>query len=129
MNDPIGDLINRIKSAGAAHKESAVVPYSNLKWALALKLKERGFVKDVQKKGKVYPEIVFEIAYDQSGKPRVQGASRVSKLSRRVYKGYKDIKPVRRGHGMVLVSTPAGLMTGEEAIKAKLGGEVMCTVW
>lgn len=129
MNDPIGDMINRIKTAGSIRKESASVPYSKLKMVVAEKLKEHGYVKNVSIKGKARPQIECEIAYDEKGNPRVTDATRVSKLSRRIYKGYKDIKPVRRGYGIVLVSTPQGVLTGEEAIKEKVGGEVLCTLW
>lgn len=122
-------MINRIKTAGNARKEHALVPFSKLKWVVAEKLKERGFVTDVVKKGKTYPQIEFTVAYNEAGQPRITDAGRVSKLSRRVYKGYKEIKPVRRGHGMLVVSTPKGVMSGEEAVKEKVGGEVLCTIW
>ncbi|PIR38584.1 MAG: 30S ribosomal protein S8 [Candidatus Zambryskibacteria bacterium CG10_big_fil_rev_8_21_14_0_10_42_12] len=127
--DSIADFITRIKNAGNAKKDSVSISFSNIKFVIAEKLSERGFVGKVEKKGKVKPSISVEVLYDENGKPRITDVDRISKLSRRTYKGYRDIKPVRRGHGMVLVSTPKGVLTGEEAIKEKVGGEVLCTVW
>jgi len=129
MNDSLGDMIVRIKNAGRAKKSHALIPYSGLNMTVAEKLSERGFVGAVEKKGKTHPQISVEILYTDAGAPKIEDASRVSKLSRRIYKGYREIKPVRRGHGVLIVSTPQGVMTGEEARKAKVGGEVLCSMW
>ncbi len=129
MNDPLGDMINRLKTAGNARLKHASVPYSAFKWELAQKLKEGGFVKDVVQKGKDKPSIEFTLLYKEDGTPHIHDAVRVSKLSRRMYTGYKDIKPVKRGHGIVILTTPQGLLTGDEARKAKVGGEIICEIW
>jgi len=106
MNDPIGDMITRIKNAGGARKASTCFPYSNLKMVIAEKLREKGFIGEVVKRGKVKPQIEVEILYDEVKKPVINNINRMSKLSRRLYRGYKDIKPIRRGHGVLIVSTP-----------------------
>lgn len=122
-------MLISIKNAGSAKKESVSVPYSNHTFVIAEKLKQKGFVGNVEKKGKTKPAISIEVLYDENGRPRITDVDRLSKLSRRVYRGYREIKPVRRGHGVLLVSTPKGVLTGEEAIKEKVGGEVLCTIW
>lgn len=127
--DSIANMLTSIKNAGGAKKESVSIPYSSIKFVIAEKLKQRGFVGNVEKKGKTKPTISIEVLYDENGRPRITDVDRLSKLSRRLYKGYREIRPVRRGHGVLLVSTPKGVLTGEEAVKEKVGGEVLCTIW
>lgn len=127
--DAIANMITQIKNAGNARKDSVSIPYSALRMSIVEKMKDRGFVGQVEKKGKERPMIEVAVLYDERGLPKVSDVFRVSKLSKRVYKGYKDIRPVRRGHGLLIMSTPKGILSGEEAVKEKVGGEVLCTMW
>ena len=127
--DSIGDLINRIKTAGNAGLTSTTMPHSNVVEAIAEVLVKHGFIKSVSKKGKkVIKTLEVELLY-KDNKPRVTNAARISKPSRRIYEKSKDIKPVRRGLGMVVLSTPSGIMTDAEARKANVGGEVLFKIW
>lgn len=127
--DSIGDFINRIKTAGNAGLASTTMPHSNVVEAIAEVLVKHGFIKSVSKKGKkVIKTLDVELLY-KDNKPRVTNAARISKPSRRIYEKSKDIKPVRRGLGMVVLSTPSGIMTDAEARKANVGGEVLFKIW
>ncbi len=130
MNDPIADLIIRIKNAGIAKKPSIVLTYSKMKMAILDVLVKEGFVKSAVKKGKKvikYIEVVLE--YHPDGTPKIFGAERVSKNSKRIYFPVKLIRPIRSGFGLLVLSTPKGVMSGKEAIKEKVGGEVLFKVW
>lgn len=130
VNDPIGDFIVRLTNAGAVRKHSVSVPFSFLKQAVAEKLKDAGFVAGVEKKGKkVRKTLEVELAYRESGAPRIEGVKRVSKPGRRMYRGVKEVYPVRYGHGALILSTPKGIMTDKEARAAKIGGEAMFEIW
>ncbi len=130
VNDPIGDLIIRLTNAGAVRKASVAVPFSMLKMAVAEKLKEAGYVAHVEKKGKkVKKTLEIGLKYDTAGVHRIAGVKRVSKPGRRVYKGVLDINPVRYGHGLLILSTPKGILTDKEAKTAKVGGEAMFEIW
>jgi len=128
--DPIADMIIRIKNAGEAGDHFAVIPYSKIKMALALILKREGFIKEVAKKGKkVNKFIELELLYNDNKRPRINNVDRISKLSRRVYKKANDLRPIKNRLGQVIVSTSNGIMTGSEAKKANLGGEVLFEIW
>jgi len=130
MNDAIGDMLIRIKNAGAVRKTSVSIPYTNIKYAIAEVLQKNGYVGEVSKKGKkITRSIEVDIAYDETKEPKVQGVKRVSKLSRRVYGKSKDLKQVRHGHGTLVVSTPKGVLTSDEAKKAGVGGELLFEIW
>lgn len=128
--DRIGDLIARIRNAGLAGQKTTIVPYTRLLSSIANLLKKEGYVGEVEEKEiKGIPHLVIEILYLEDGSPRVQGSKRISKLSGRVYKGVGDIKDVRQGFGKVVLSTPNGIVTGEEAQKEHVGGEVLFEIW
>lgn len=130
ITDPVGDMINRIKNAGAAKAVSVSVPHSLLKLSIAEKLKEHGYVKAVEKRGrKVRKSIDIVIAYKENGSPRVRGVKRISKPGRRMYTSVKDIVPVKYGYGLAVLSTPKGVKTGNEARKEKVGGEMLFHIW
>ena len=127
--DPIADMMVRIKNAGNAGKEMALVPYSKFKFAVGTLLLKEGYIVSLNRKGrKENKYIEVGIAY-KNGKPKVQGMSRVSKLSRRTYTGFRDIQSVRQGRGDYILSTPKGILTGKEARKHKIGGEVLLKIW
>ncbi|MEK7509808.1 MAG: 30S ribosomal protein S8 [Patescibacteria group bacterium] len=130
VTDPIGDLIVRLTNAGAVKKQTVSVPFSMFKLAIAEKLKDLGLVKQIEKKGKkVKKTIDVTLKYDEAGRPVIQGVKRVSKPGRRLYRGAKDIVPVRYGHGHLILSTPKGIKTGVEARKEKVGGEALFEIW
>lgn len=128
--DPIGDLINQIKNAGAVKKPIVSVPFSNFKLAIAEKLKESGWVKGVEKKGKkVKKTLDITLKYNDNGTALIQGVKRVSTPGRRIYRGFKDVVPVKYGFGALILSTPKGIMTDKEAKKEKVGGEALFQIW
>lgn len=127
--DPIGDFINRIKTASATGLASITVPYSKIIGDIADVLVKNGFLKSAAQKGKgIVKSLEAELVYTESG-PRIAGAERVSKLSRRVYQKSKDSRPVLRGRGIAVLSTPKGILTDAEARKANVGGEVLFKMW
>ncbi len=129
VTDPISDLITRLRNAARAGKPSASVDYSNFKMAVAEVLLKQGFITTATKKGKKVKKTI-EMAIAMNGRePKLTGAIRVSKPSRRVYQGAQDLRPVRQGYGELIVSTSKGIMTGTAAKKAKLGGEVLFKIW
>ena len=130
VNDTIGDFIVRLKNAGAVKKETASVPYSALKMAVAEKLQNAGFVKSIDKKGKkVRSTLDVVLKYDTEGLHVIHGVRRISKPGRRVYRSVREIMPVRYGHGTLVLSTPKGILTGKEARKQNVGGEALFEIW
>lgn len=133
VTDPIADMLQRLRGAQAAHKASVVIPFSNQKIRIANVLLAEGFVGSVVKKAKKGDKtarwIDIALSYDTAGLPRITGAERVSRPSRRVYAGAADLHTVRQGFGIAVVSTPKGIMTDREARKEHVGGEVLCRVW
>jgi len=130
MTDPICDMLNRIRNAQAVLKETVDIPFSDLKYGIAKILEKKGFVAKVEKKGKkVRRTIEITLKYD-ANQPVISGLKRISKPGQRIYKKAKEIKPVKGGYGVAVISTPReGLMTDKEARKKKLGGEIICEVW
>ena len=129
MNDQIADMIVRIKNAGDARKESLVLPYSKMKLSIAEILQKEGFVKNVVKKGKkVINSIEITLIYEGDA-PRIKGVDRISKFSRRVYQKSKDLRPVMQGQGLLVLTTPKGILTSKEARKANVGGEPLFKIW
>ena len=128
--DKISELIIGIKNAGKADKETVRLPYSNLKASVAEVLKKEGFIESLSKIGKT-PKRVLEIgiAYKAKNTPKIREVIRVSKLSKRIYLNNKDIKKVKNGFGKLIISTSEGVMTGEQARKAGLGGEPLFKIW
>lgn len=129
-NDPVGDFVIRLKNAGSIKKGSVSVPHSAFKYAIAEKLKDAGFVKSIEKKGKKARKTLdIALKYDDAGTHAIQGVKRISKPGRRVYKSAREIVPVRYGHGALILSTPKGVMTDKEARKEKIGGEALFEIW
>jgi small subunit ribosomal protein S8 len=127
--DPIANLITQIKNASDAGKETVTVPYSSIKEAILNVLQKEGYVQSVAKRGKkVHKYLDIDLAYDMYG-PRVKGVQRVSHLSKRMYAGAQDIKSVKQGHGMMLITTPKGILTDAEARRQKVGGELLFKIW
>ncbi len=128
--DQIADMITRIKNAGDVKKESLVFPYSKIKFEIASVLQKEGFLKSVAKKGKKVTKFIeAELNYEADGSPKVRGVERVSKLSKRIYQKSKELRPVKYGTGLTILTTPKGILTNKEAKKEKVGGEVLFKIW
>lgn len=129
MQDPIADMLTRIRNAGAAGLPKVEIPGSNEKIAIAAVLKQEGYITDytVLTDGPKRTLIV-ELKY-YGGKPVIEGIERVSKPSRRVHCGSREIPRVRNGLGTVVLSTPNGIVSGKQAVAANVGGEILCYVW
>ncbi len=128
MSDYISNTIIKIKNANWAKKSVVAFPYSSYGLALAEALSKNGFVGSVAKKGKKIKVVEVGLLYE-NGAPKIAGLKRISKLSKRSYLGYKDIKTVKRGYGKMIISTPKGVITGDEARKLKVGGEPLFQIW
>ncbi|MDP2967111.1 MAG: 30S ribosomal protein S8 [bacterium] len=130
MTDPIADMLNRIKNAQAVSHSTVEVPFSNFKYEIAKILEKHGFIEKVEKKGrKVKRVIVITLKY-RDKIPAISGLKRVSKPGQRIYLDSSQIKRVKGGYGMAIISTSkGGLMIDKEARKQRLGGEVLCEIW
>lgn len=127
--DQIANMVNMIKNGSRAEHESITVPYSKIKHAIADCLAKEGYLTTVTKKmKKSMPMLELGLAY-KDGQPKVTGVERVSKSSRRVYKGVKEIKPTRNGFGLMVLTTPKGILTDKQARKEMVGGEVLFKLW
>lgn len=130
MNDPIGDMLTRIRNAQMRGKSTVSTPASKLRaWVLDVLAQEgyiRGYENGVGKNG--HPTLEISLKYFD-GVPVIRELQRVSKPGRRVYMGVKDIPSVRQGLGVSIVSTPKGVMSDADARSANVGGEVICTVF
>ena len=122
-------LLSQLKNAAAAKKDSLSLPFSNMDNSIAKILVQAGFLRDAQKKmveGK--ERLEMKVAY-QNRVPIFSDFRIVSKPSRRIYQGYKQLKPVRHNFGIAVLSTPEGIMTNKEARKHKVGGEYLFQIW
>ena len=129
VTDPIADLLTRVRNAAMAHHDSALVPASKMKIAVTKILKDEGFIADFSiVKGEPQRMIKVILKYIDK-QPAFIGLERVSKPGLRVYAGKTEIPRVYGGLGIAIVSTSKGLMTGQEAWKKNLGGEILCYVW
>mgnify|MGYP003604125420 CR=1 FL=1 len=127
--DPIADLLTRIRNAIAVGKNEVRVPSSKMKLTVAKELVDAGYLADVKtEEGTPRDELVVTIARDGES-PKITEIARVSKPGRRVYARAADIPRVKSGRGVMLVSTSKGIMTGREAAKNHLGGELICKVY
>ncbi len=127
--DQIANMINMIKNGSRAEHEFVTVPYSKIKNSVAECLVKEGFLASATKKTKKgFPILELGLMY-VDGAPKVTGVERVSKSSRRVYKGVSGLKPARSGFGLTVLTTPKGILTDKEAKKGMVGGEVLFKLW
>ena len=127
--DPVADLITRIRNAIAVGKTEVRVPTSKLKFAIAEKLQKTNYLAKVELE-KAEPRSILHVVINKEGEnARINEISKVSTPGRRIYAGVAEIPKVKSGRGTVLVSTSKGIMTGQEAVKNKLGGEILVKVW
>ncbi|HEX7368619.1 MAG TPA: 30S ribosomal protein S8 [Candidatus Saccharimonadales bacterium] len=127
--DPIADMLSRIRNAIAVHKSEISLPHSNVKEAVARLLKSSNFVSDVAVDGKGVEKTLVVTINGEAENARISEIVRLSKPGRRYYVAAKDIPVVKRGRGVVIVSTSKGMMTGDEAKRQKVGGELICKVY
>ena len=130
MTDPIADLLTRIRNGAHARKEQVDVPWSKLKVHIVEVLTAEGFLKEfsiVEQDG--HKMVRIWLRYDAANRPVIGGLKRVSRPSLRVYVGADEIPPIRRGLGVNILSTPAGILVDREARKRNVGGELLCSVW
>ncbi len=130
VTDPIADMLTRIRNALMARHETALVPASRMKIAIARILKEEGFIRDFEIL-KDSPQKTLKIYLSYTGKkePVLTGIKRVSKPGLRVYAKSLEMPRVLGGLGVAIVSTPRGIMTAQQARRLNVGGEVICYVW
>ena len=128
MNDPIIDLIIRIKNAYMTKNETLNVPHSNYKEAVLKKLQDMRYIKSYSVEGDVIKTIEIELIYAK-GVPALTDVKIISKPGKREYVSYKDLKSVMNGMGVSFLSTPKGILTNREARKEKLGGELLFLIW
>ena len=132
MSDPIADMLTRIRNATASRHDAVTMPASKMKLAIAGVLKSEGFIRDfavVEEAGKVQPNLKVELSYAGRRQPVLNGLQRISKPGLRVYVQQREIPRVYGGLGIAILSTPKGIMTGQEARRQRVGGELLCYIW
>ena len=132
ITDPIADMLTRIRNANIARHSQVAMPMSKMREAIAKILRDEGFVQDYEiLPGKIYSTLLIHLKYtrDRRPQPVIHGLKRVSKPGRREYSRRQDIPWVRSGLGVAILSTSKGVMTGRQARREGVGGEVLCYVW
>lgn len=130
ITDPIGDFIIRLKNATAVNKKRVEVPFSKMKHAIALSLKKCGYLGEISETGDgVSKMLVCELLYSEAGSPKINGVKRISKPGRRLYSGVSKVHPIKYGKGVMVLTTPKGILTDAEARKDRVGGETLFTIW
>jgi small subunit ribosomal protein S8 len=130
VSDPIADMLTRIRNAIMARHDSVLMPASKIKLAITRVLKAEGFIGDYEVvKGKSHRVIRIHLRYDENNQAVISGLERVSRPGLRVYTGRKEIPRVYGGLGITIVSTPKGVMTGQQAWREGIGGEFLCRIW
>ena len=124
VNDPIGDLLTRMRNAQGARRKTCMAPWSRLKQELCELLKREGWLADVKVVGEM-PKQEIEVSFVEG---KTLELTRISKPGRRMYAGSDELKPILRGYGIAVLTTSKGLMTDVDARKQKIGGEVLCTI-
>jgi len=130
MQDPIADMLTRIRNGGTApNKKDIAMPASKMKKALAGVLKREGYITDFHEEGDgVDKQLLVTLKY-KNKESVIEGIKRVSKPSCRIYCGSNDIPRVRNGMGIVILSTPKGVLSGRDAKAEHVGGEILCQLW
>lgn len=128
MTDPIADMLTRIRNAGRALQPTVEVPHSRLKEGIARILRQEGYIADFTVAGNAVKTLRLRLKY-AGKKPVIEGLRRMSKPGRRHYVGAHEIPRVLGGMGIAVLSTSEGIMTGEQARRKNLGGELLCLVW
>lgn len=123
-------MLITLKHGGIAGKSSVTVPYSGYKASIAKVLFDKGYISSYEKKPREKGDLLeLGVKYSNDNEPRVSGVKRISKSSRRVYMPVKNIRSIKFGFGMTVLSTPKGVLAGEDAKKEQVGGEVLFEIW
>ena len=129
VTDPVADMLTRIRNAIMVRHDSVLIPSSRMKLAIAKILKEEGFINDFESvKEKNFKVIKIHLKYFDKNQPAIAGLERVSKPGLRVYAGRTEIPRIAAGLGVAILSTSKGVMTGQQAWKQHIGGELLCYV-
>jgi small subunit ribosomal protein S8 len=130
MTDPIADMLTRIRNANTALHDAVEMPGSTLKAEVAKVLKDQGYITDYElRDADVGTELIVKLKYSRDRRRVISGLQRISKPGRRVYADRTEIPRVLGGMGVAVLSTSQGVITGHEARRRGIGGEVICTVW
>ena len=130
MTDPIADLLTRIRNGQSAKHATIRIPNSRIKLEIVKILEQEGFIRSHEVTSENgFESIQVELKYDNRGRKAISGVERVSRPSRRVFRGKGEIPSVLNGLGVTIVSTSKGLMTGKQCRDQGVGGEVLCNVW
>ncbi len=128
--DPIADMLNRIRTAQMVSKRVVDIPFSQEKYGIAECMEKAGFIENIAKKKKENLKYLrVHLKYDEKNEPRIQEIRRISSPGQRVYMKAKELKKVKGGTGISIISSSKGLITNKEAKEKNLGGEVLCEVW
>lgn len=122
-------MLASLKNAGNSGRDSLAVPYSKIKENIAEVLKKEGFIKGAEKRMIDKKPVLSIELFMENRIPKIKGVKRLSKTSKRVYKKSSELRPVKNGYGALIISTPKGVMSGRDARKEKLGGEVLFSIW
>ncbi|MBV9494622.1 MAG: 30S ribosomal protein S8 [Acidobacteria bacterium] len=130
MTDPIADLLTRIRNGIQAHHDRVELPSSKLKVEIAKILKSEGFISNYKVvEDKIQSTLRIYLKYSEDGEPVIHGIERISRPGRRVYRNKQEIPRVLGGLGLAIVSTSRGVLSGSDAARTGVGGEVLCQVW
>jgi len=130
MTDPIADMLTRIRNGIQARHDRVELPSSKVKVEVARILKSEGFISNYKvAEDKVQATLRIYLKYSDDGEPVIHGIERISRPGRRVYRGKEEIPRVLGGLGLAIVSTSKGVLSGTDAVKNGVGGEVLCQVW
>lgn len=130
LTDPIADMLTRIRNGGQARLSRVSMPDSRLKRDIARVLQEQGFIRGFSSdRDPKKPTLTIEVRYNDVSEPMIEDIQRVSRPSRRVYVGWQEIPKVRNGLGIAILSTPRGILADQQAREARVGGEILATVW
>ncbi len=132
MTDPIADMLTRIRNAGRARHQKVAVPWSRVKENIVKILISEGYLREAKKVKAAQgggEDLVIQLRFDRENRPIITGIKRVSSPGRRVYVGSQEVPPIRKGLGIQILSTPKGILVDRDAQRAKVGGELICSVW
>ncbi|MSQ06287.1 MAG: 30S ribosomal protein S8 [Dehalococcoidia bacterium] len=130
INDPVGDMLARIRNAILIRQDSVLIPHSKIKLSIAKILREEGYIRDYDMpRGQTFPTLRLHLSYRPNRAAAIRGLKRISKPGLRVYVAKGEIPRVYGGMGLSIVSTSKGVMTGRHAWRQGVGGELMCYVW
>ena len=130
QTDPIAELLTRIRNAAHARHSELELPYSGIREAIAKVLVAEGFLENIEVGGEGFKKTIkIRVRYSSAREPVMQGIERISRPSIRRYRGAAELGKISRGMGIEVVTTPLGVMTGREARRKRVGGEILCRVW